>query len=117
MFCPACGVSVAAGVALCPACGAAMRAPSYRAPQIDAGGKAIASLVLGILGLVVWILPIIGLPVTIIGVVQGAKALHSRQRGMAIAGLILSVIGLVAAAINAAIGAYLGVTGQHSLGQ
>lgn len=35
------------------------------------GGKAIASLILGIVGLFGWCIPLIGLPVTIIGLVMG----------------------------------------------
>jgi len=77
----------------------------------DTSGKAVASLVLGLIGLAAWLLPIIGLPVTIIGLVMGAKGRRSRP-GMAGAGIVLSIIGLVLSLINAAYGAYLGATGQ-----
>ena len=79
------------------------------------GGKAVASLVLGIISLLSWCLPFIGLPVAIVGLVLGIKDRQSPNRGMAIAGIVMSVIGLVLSLINAAIGAYLGVTGQHPL--
>jgi uncharacterized membrane protein len=69
------------------------------------GGKAVASMVLGILGVFAWLLPIIGLPITIVGLVLGAKDLGSPNRGMAVAGLVLSIVGLVLTVINATIGA------------
>jgi hypothetical protein len=75
-------------------------------------GKAIASLVLGIIGLFAWCLPIVGLPVTITGLVLGIKGLKSSAKGMATAGIALCILGLVASIINAAIGAYMGATGQ-----
>lgn len=75
-------------------------------------GQAVASLVLGIASLIVWLLPIVGLPVAILGLALGVVGAKGSMRGIAIAGTILSVIGLVFAAINAAIGAYLGATGQ-----
>ena len=76
------------------------------------GGKAVASLCLGLFGLIAWFLPIIGLPTTITGLVLGIKSLHGPRRGMATAGIVLCIIGLVASVANAAFGAYLGATGQ-----
>jgi ABC-type transport system involved in cytochrome c biogenesis permease component len=59
-----------------------------------------------------WLLPIIGLPVAITGLVFGVRSLNSVNKGMAIAGLTLSIIGTVLSIINASIGAYMGATGQ-----
>jgi hypothetical protein len=75
-------------------------------------GKAIASLCLGLFGLIAWILPIIGLPTTITGLVLGIKSVNGSRKGMATAGIVLCIIGLVLSIANAAIGAYLGATGQ-----
>ena len=83
--------------------------------QPTGGGKAIASLVLGILGLFGWCIPLVGLPMTITGLVLGIKDLNSRSRGMAIAGVVLCVVGLSLSVGNAALGAYLGATGHHPL--
>jgi membrane-bound ClpP family serine protease len=80
--------------------------------QAPGGGKAVASLVLGIIGLVAWFIPLFGLPITIVGFVLGLISMHSPRRGMAVAGVVLCVIGLVFSVANAAIGAYLGATGQ-----
>jgi len=87
-------------------------APPESAVPTAGGGKAIASLCLGLFGLIAWILPIIGFPTTITGLVLAIKSLSGPRKGMATAGLVLCIIGLVATTINAAIGAYLGATGQ-----
>jgi hypothetical protein len=76
------------------------------------GGKAIAALCLGLFGLLAWFLPIIGFPTTITGLVLGMKSLNGPRRGMATAGIVLCIIGIIATTANAAIGAYLGATGQ-----
>ena len=78
-------------------------------------GRATTGLVLGIIGLVAWFIPIIGTPITIIGLVFGIKGLKSLKRGVAIAGIVLSSIGLFATIVNASIGAYQGATGQNYL--
>jgi len=87
--------------------------PSDSGPaEPPSSGKAITSLVLGICSLFLWLCPLAGLPVSIIGLVMGIQGVRQRSSGMAIAGIILSAIGLLATLVNAAIGAYLGATGQ-----
>lgn len=82
----------------------------------DIGRKeAVAALVLGVVSLIAWCLPLCGAPVTVIGLVLGVRGLQSSQRGIAIAGIALCSIGLLLTLVNAAIGAYLGATGQHPL--
>ena len=83
--------------------------------KIDLEKKAKNSLILGVIGMVAWLLPLAGFPVTIVGIVAASKGLKSKKRGLALAGLILSIIGLVLTMINAFWGAYLGATGQHAL--
>ena len=73
------------------------------------------NITLGIIGLIAWYIPILGLPITIVGLVLGIKGMKSNNRGMAITGVVFCIIGLVASIINAAIGAYMGATGQHPL--
>lgn len=99
-----------------PPGGFAQQPPSYApagypAPmaQPRRSGLAIASLVLGIASLIFWLLPILGLPVAIAGIVTGVMARSGSRRGMALAGLICSIIGLVLTIINGAVGAYLAV--------
>ena len=61
------------------------------------GGKglAIASLVLGILSLCASVAWWCGGPLSIVGLVLGALGVKSSGRGMAIAGIILSAVGLI----------------------
>lgn len=78
-------------------------------------GKATTGLVLGIIGLMAWVLPIVGLPVTIVGLIFGIKGLKSLKRTVAVVAIVLSIIGLVASIINMSIGAYQGATGQNPI--
>lgn len=68
---------------------------------------AVAALVLGIVGLIAWLLPLVGYPVTIVGLVLGIKSVKSEKRGMAIAGIVMSSIGLVLTLINSILGVIL----------
>jgi hypothetical protein len=78
--------------------------------------EAIVSFVLGIASLIAWCIPICGAPISIVGIVLGVRGLGSTsQRAMAIVGIVLCSLGLIATLINAAVGAYLGATGQHPL--
>jgi predicted Zn finger-like uncharacterized protein len=84
-------------------------------PRRDEGAKGTLSVVLGLLGLVGWCLPIVGLPITIAGLTFGVKSVNSSNRGAATIGIVLNVIGLILTLINGALGAYLAVTNQHPL--
>jgi hypothetical protein len=86
--------------------------PYASAPTPAGDGKAIWSLCLGLFGLIALILPTIGLPTTITGLVLGIKSVNGPRKGMATAGIVLSIIGLVLSTGNAALGAYMGATGQ-----
>lgn len=69
-------------------------------PQKPAQGLSIASLVLGIAGFVACCLPLIGYPVTITGLVLGIVAKTKGAGGMAIAGIVLSIITFVLTLVN-----------------
>jgi len=88
---------------------------SFDVGDATKNGKATTGLVLGIVGLIAWFIPLVGAPITIIGLIFGIKGLKSLKRGMAIAGIVLCSIGLLASIVNASIGAYMGATGQHSI--
>ena len=75
----------------------------------------VAALVLGIIGLLAWFIPLFGFPVTIVGLILGIMGQKRERKGMAIAGMVMSIIGLVATIVNSAIGAYQGATGTHPL--
>lgn len=83
---------------------------SYGQAPEENKGKSIASMVLGIVGFIAWCLPIAGYPVTIVGIILGAKGLKEGGRGMAIAGIIMCSITLVLTIINSVLGALLQVS-------
>lgn len=78
-------------------------------------GKPVESFVLGLIGVIAWLIPAVGLSVTITGLVFGIKACRRPKNGLAIAGVVLCSIGLVLSTMNMAWGAYLGATGQHAI--
>ncbi len=92
--------------------GSGPTAAGFPVQQRDLSGKANTSMVLGLVGIIAWLLPIVGLPVTITGLVFGIKSRNSAARSKAIAGIVLCSIFLTASVINAAIGAYMGATGR-----
>ncbi len=77
-------------------------------PQNSARGLAIASMVLGIVGFVAWCLPIVGFPVTIVGLILGIVAISRGTKGMAVAGVVMCAITLVFTLINSVAGAIMG---------
>ncbi|OJU12280.1 MAG: hypothetical protein BGN88_03910 [Clostridiales bacterium 43-6] len=71
----------------------------YAPPAPPAGhpkkGFAIASLVLGLVSVVISCFIYVAVPAGIIGIILGALALKAGKNGMAMAGLVLSIIGIV----------------------
>jgi len=103
VYCISCGKSIKKEAAICPFCGVQLFEKNKK-------GFAIASLVLGIGGFGAWLFPLLGFPVTIVGLIMGVVGRKSINKKMAIAGLVLSMIGLAATIVNSSIGAYMGAT-------
>lgn len=60
--------------------------------------SAWVSFILGIIASLGWIIPIIGLPITVVGTALGAVGIgHSRDRGISIAGMVINIVFLLAA--------------------
>ena len=109
-YCMKCGIRMDDNDMVCPECG--MQQGGYASPQ-ESNGKSVASLVLGIVGVIAWCLPILGLPVGVIGLIMGIQGYNrSNAKGMAMAGIVLSIICLVLTIINSSIGAYMGSQGM-----
>ena len=89
--------------------------PYATPPQKDNSWMAITSFVLGLVGLMSWCIPLCGFPLAIGGIILGVMGLKTRHRTLAIIGIILCSLSLFGTLVNAAIGAYLGATGQHGL--
>lgn len=70
-------------------------------------GWAVCSLTCGMVSLVGWILPICGGPTSLVGLVVGIQGLRGRMPGVAVAGLLLSGLGMALAMANATLGALM----------
>lgn len=75
--------------------------------QPDRKGLAIASLVLGLLSLFSFCLVFCAGPLGLAGIITGIAGLKSSQRGLAIAGIVLSGLGLIISIILSLIGVAL----------
>lgn len=69
--------------------------------------KGLTGFILGLCSLIAWYIPLIGFPVTILGIIFSAFGINSNRKGMAIAGLILSIIFFVVTIINSISGAVI----------
>jgi RNA polymerase subunit RPABC4/transcription elongation factor Spt4 len=107
VYCSSCGKTIKKDAAMCPYCGVQHGASSQLFTK-DKKGFAITSLVLGIVGCIAWLLPLLGYPVTILGLIMGVVGYKSSKKGMALAGIILSIIGFIATIINSVVGATMG---------
>lgn len=81
--------------------------PYNNQPPKQNNGLSIASLVLGIVGIVACCIPLIGIPVNVTGLILGIVGMKKGGKGMAIAGIILCSIFLVLTIANSALGVYI----------
>ena len=58
-------------------------------------GKAIAGLVLGIASVVFSWFWLLALPLSVVGIIMSVIGLKSQKRGMAVGGLITSIVGFI----------------------
>lgn len=70
-------------------------------------GKAKAGFILGLISIAAWFIPLIGYPVTVVGLVLSILGVKSSKKKLAIAGIILTVIFLIVTIINSVLGAKL----------
>ena len=100
MFCPKCGAQIADGSNFCTSCGVAfvrkIAVPPRPTGIVRNSGMAVASLVLGLVGL--FVIP----PSSILAIIFGAVAMSQtnknpnlKGKGMAVAGLVLGIAAIV----------------------
>jgi hypothetical protein len=77
--------------------------------------KAYLGLILAVLGMIAWLIPLFGVPINIVALINSIKAIDSREKNISIIGIVLSAVGLILSIINAVLGAHLGATGQSNL--
>ena len=74
-------------------------------PAEQGRGQALAGVILGSIGLIAWLLPILGYPIAIVGIIMAVKGRRSfSRRTMATVGLVLPIIALVLTVISSFIG-------------
>lgn len=69
--------------------------------------RASAGFVLGLCSLVAWFIPLIGYPVTILGIIFSSLGMNSNKKGMAITGIVLSIIFFIVTLMNSIVGAIM----------
>lgn len=77
--------------------------------------RAFASFILGTLSMVMWVLPVVGVCTSILGISLGISVKSSHQR-VAVTGILLSTIGLLLTLINAFFGGYIASKGMLGWG-
>lgn len=125
MFCKYCGAQIDNNAMFCSKCGKRIYGDDDNPVTgyenyMDNGknvqekrGMSIASMVLGIIGIFAWIIPIVGFPITIVGLILGILGRKKGGKVFATTGIILCIITLVLTIANSAIGAYQGYIGQN----
>lgn len=109
-YCSNCGSKLNEEQAICLKCGVLINNTNKINNNISSSDdksdtSALTGFILGLISIVAWILPLLGYPVTICGIIFSVKGLKSiNKRGKATAGLILSIIFLIASFINSIIG-------------
>lgn len=92
--CSKCGKEILDEAVICPECGCSQ---DSKLPKIQSGNS---SLVWGIISAIAWLLPMAGLPCSIVGIVIGTKNTKKLGLYLSIIGLILTIINAVFGAIN-----------------
>ena len=70
-------------------------------------GASTAALIFGVLSIVAWILPLVGYPITIGGLVLGIVGYNSDHSSRAMIGIVLSVVFLIATIASSIYGIYM----------
>lgn len=108
MFCNKCGAEIKDDNKFCPACGNSLNIENSKneistinenktVEPKKGGGKATASLIIGIITIILFLVPILTLPLAIIGLVLGATEKEKSKKKTA--GIITNVIGLLGSLI------------------
>ena len=115
-YCSHCGKTLLDEAVVCPNCGCAVGNTVFRPNQqsgqvgYGASGKenlSTASLILGCCSCLAWLIPIIGFPITVAGMITGILGLTSSKRSFSIIGMVLSGIAFCITLMNSISGAAL----------
>ncbi len=113
MKCPNCNSELMPESKFCPNCGAKVETNEVKEGEVvqnqntasSGDSAALVGFILGLCSIIAWFIPLFGYPVTIIGIIFSVLGLKSTTRkGMATAGLILSIIFLIITLLNSVAG-------------
>ena len=124
--CAQCGAQNTPTAQFCYSCGTALtqagapsperqsygppQQPAYAPAAAPGSGLATASLILGIIALLAWLLPLLGFPIAVLGIIFGVMGRRGPKKGMATGGLVCSAIGLGLTLINGILGALIALS-------
>ena len=103
VFCKNCGKEIDDNAVICPSCGVSQDEQLLSQPASGGGGLGVASLVLGIISIIIGVisggsLGWVGAPLGIVGIILGAigrKNAPESKKGLANAGFVCSIIGTI----------------------
>lgn len=111
-FCPECEKEISKNDIACKYCGFQLNAPKIQNQNTLGNSKrdtfSLVGMILGICAILAWLIPLIGYPCTILGIIFSSCGLNSNKKNMSVAGLVLSIIFLILTLINSIIGALIG---------
>lgn len=104
--CGECNASCSDGENACKSCGCPLPKRSFKTLDDSSSSQVngTPSLVLGLLSIVLWILPIIGLPLSIVAWILSAKAYSKSNGKTGNVARVLAIIGCLLSIINGVIG-------------
>ncbi|OON99858.1 MAG: hypothetical protein ATN35_10585 [Epulopiscium sp. Nele67-Bin004] len=80
--------------------------------------SAWASFVLGVVSSLAWLIPIVGLPVSIVGTVLGALGMkNKRSKGISIAGFVINLVFLIITIVKLTVDIVMHFKGQSELAE
>lgn len=116
-FCSNCGKELNEQQDVCLNCGVNIGKIQTVDNSIEnpkAYSNALTGFILGLVSILAWIIPLFGFPITICGIIWSVGGLKSQKRkGLAIAGLVLSIVFLVITLINSIAGAIMALENYY----